>query len=66
VHPVSSYCTEVNPDKTKCTFTSRAQNARQIRNAKMANKSSESVANWQYLGGTLTDEIAFTKKLTGG
>jgi ribosomal protein S2 len=55
MHPVGSYCTEVNADKSKCTFISRAQNARPSHNAEMASKSFETVANCQYLGGTLTD-----------
>jgi hypothetical protein len=41
VHLVGSYSTEVNADKTKCMFISRAQNARQSYNAEIARKSFE-------------------------
>jgi len=56
VPPVGSYCREGNADNAKCTFISRAQNARQIHNAEMVTKSFETAANCQCLGGTLTDE----------
>jgi len=55
VRPLCSYCREVNADKTKCTFIPRAQNARQIHNAEIVTKSSETVANCKCLDGTLTD-----------
>jgi ribosomal protein S2 len=63
VHPVGSYCTEVNADKAKCTFISSAQIARQSHIAEMASKSFETVANCQYLSGTITDENSIYEEI---
>jgi ribosomal protein S2 len=63
VHLAGSYSTEVNAVKAKCTFISCAQNARQIHKAEMARKSFETVANYQSLGGTLTDENCIREEI---
>jgi hypothetical protein len=47
---------EVNPKKTKYMLVSRCQKAGHRQSIKIANRSSESVAKFNYLGTTLTDQ----------
>jgi hypothetical protein len=47
---------EVNPQKTKYMLMSRSQKIRQKHNIKIANRSFEDVAQFKYLGTTLTDQ----------
>jgi hypothetical protein len=47
---------EVNPEKSKYMLVSRCQKAGQRQSIKMGNRSFESVANFKYLGTTLTDQ----------
>ena len=47
---------EVSAENTKCMVRRRAQNAGQIHNLKMVNKSSERVGQFRYLATTLTDQ----------
>jgi hypothetical protein len=46
----------VNPEKSKYVLMSRSQKAEQRRSIKIANRSFEDVANFKYLGTTLTDQ----------
>jgi hypothetical protein len=48
---------EVNPEKTKCMLMSRSQNIGQKHSTKIANRSFEDVANFKYLGTTLTSKL---------
>jgi hypothetical protein len=48
---------EVNAEKTKYMFLSRRQNAGQNRDVKITNRSLESVAQFKYLGTTVTNQI---------
>jgi hypothetical protein len=54
---------EVNPEKTKCILMSRSQKIGQKHSIKIAKRSLEDVANSKYLGTTLTDQNACTKRL---
>jgi hypothetical protein len=47
---------EVNPEKAKYMSVSRCQKAGQRQSIKIANTSFEDVANFKYLGTTLTDQ----------
>jgi sorting nexin-29 len=47
---------EVNPKKTKCMLMSRSQKVGQKHTINTANRSSEDVAKFKYLGTTLTDQ----------
>jgi hypothetical protein len=47
---------EVNPEKTKYMLVSRCQKAGQRQSITIGNRSFESVANFKYLGTTLTDQ----------
>jgi hypothetical protein len=47
---------EVNTEKTECMLQSRHQNARQIHDIKMANRCFENVAQFRYLGTTVTNQ----------
>jgi hypothetical protein len=47
---------EVNSEKTKYMLVSRCQKAGQRQSIKIANRSSEGVAQFKYLGTTLTDQ----------
>jgi hypothetical protein len=47
---------EVNPEKTKYMLVSRCQKAGQRQSIRIGNRSSESVAKFQYLGTTQTDQ----------
>jgi hypothetical protein len=55
---------EVNPEKTNYMLISRSQKIGQNPYIKTANRSFEDVAKFKYLGTTLTDQIAYTKRLT--
>jgi hypothetical protein len=46
---------EINAEKTKYTIMSRHQNSGQNQNIRIANESFENVANFKYLGTTLTN-----------
>jgi hypothetical protein len=46
----------VNPEKTKYMLVSRCQKAGQRQSIKIANRFSEDVAKFKYLGTTITDE----------
>jgi hypothetical protein len=47
---------KVNPEKTKYMLESRCQKAGQRQSIKIGNRSFKSVANFKYLGTTLTDQ----------
>jgi hypothetical protein len=47
---------EVNTEKTKYMLLSPHQNARQIHNIKIVNRSFESVVQFSYLGTTVTNQ----------
>jgi hypothetical protein len=47
---------EVNPEKTICMLMSCSQKIGQKHSIKIANRSSEDVANFKYLGATITDQ----------
>jgi hypothetical protein len=47
---------EVNTEKTKYMLLSRDQNAVQIHDVKIANRSFENVAQFRYLGTTITNQ----------
>jgi hypothetical protein len=49
-------CLEVNPEKTKCVLMSRSQKKGQEHSIKIANRSFEHVAKFNYLGTTITDQ----------
>jgi hypothetical protein len=51
---------EVNPEKTECMLMSRCKKAGQKINIKIANRSSEDVEKFKYLGTTLTDHEFFS------
>jgi hypothetical protein len=46
----------VNREKTKCMLMSRSQRIGQKHSIKVANRSFEVVANFEYLGTTLADQ----------
>jgi hypothetical protein len=46
---------EVNPEKTKYILVSRCQKAGQSQSIKIGNRSFESMANFKYLGTTITN-----------
>jgi hypothetical protein len=48
---------KVNSEKTKYMLMSRCKKAGQMYSIKRANRSSEGVAKFKYLGTTLTDQI---------
>jgi hypothetical protein len=48
-------CLEVNTDKTKYMLLSRHQNAGQNHDIKIANRCFENVAQFRYLGTTITN-----------
>jgi hypothetical protein len=48
---------EVNGERTKYMLLSRHQNARQDHDIKIANRSFEHVAQFRYLGETVTNKI---------
>jgi hypothetical protein len=52
---------EVNAEKTKCMLLSHHQNAGQSHNIKMANRSFENVAQFKYLGTTVTNQNLIKK-----
>jgi hypothetical protein len=54
---------EVNPEKTMYTLMSRYQKAGQKHSIKIVNRSFEHVVKFKYLGTTLKDKIACTKRL---
>jgi hypothetical protein len=54
---------EVNPEKTKYMLMSRYQNVGQKRSIKIANRSTEDVATFKYLGTTLTDKNCMHEKI---
>jgi coproporphyrinogen III oxidase-like Fe-S oxidoreductase len=47
---------EMNPEKTNYMLPSKCQKAGQRQRIKIGNRSFESVAMFQYLGSTLTDQ----------
>jgi hypothetical protein len=47
---------EVNPEKTKYVLMARTQEIGQKQRIKIANRSFEDVAKFNYLGKTLTDQ----------
>jgi hypothetical protein len=47
---------EVNPEKTKYIFLSRHQNAGQDNDIKIANRRFENMAQFKYLGTTVTNQ----------
>jgi hypothetical protein len=53
---------EVNPEKTKYTLMSRKK-AGQKHSIKILNRSFESVANFKYLGTTLTDQNCIREEI---
>jgi hypothetical protein len=55
---------EVNTDKTKYMVVSRHQNAGQDHTLLFANKSFENVANFKYLGITITYQYFIHKETT--
>jgi hypothetical protein len=59
---------EFNPEKTRYTrmLMSRCQKAGERHGIKIANRCFEDVAKFKYLGTTLTDQIACTKRLNSG
>jgi hypothetical protein len=48
---------QVNADKTKYMLLSRHQNAGQNHDTKITNRSFENLAEFKYLGTTVTDQI---------
>jgi hypothetical protein len=54
---------EVNPEKIKYMVVSRYQKTGQRQSLKIGNRSFESVAKFEYLGTTLTDQNIFMKRL---
>jgi hypothetical protein len=56
---------EVNTEKTKYTWLSRHQNAEQNYEIKIANRCFENVAQFKYLGKTITNQNLIQEKLRG-
>jgi hypothetical protein len=56
LHASKEVGVEVNPEKTKCMLVSCYQKAEQTYSIKIANRSFEDVAEFKYLGTTLTDQ----------
>jgi hypothetical protein len=54
---------EVNSEKTKYMLMLHSQKIRQNHSIKMTNRSFEDVANFKYVGTTLTDQNYMHKKL---
>jgi len=57
---------EVNTNKIKCMVMFRHQNAGQIRKLLTDNKSFKNVANFKYLGTTLTDQNCIQEEIRSG
>jgi hypothetical protein len=55
---------ELNVDKTKYMLLSHHHNARQNHDLKMANRYSESVAQFRYLGTTVTNQNLIQEEIT--
>jgi ribosomal protein S2 len=56
-------CLEVNAEKTRCMLLSCNQNAGQNHDMKTANRSSENVAVFRYLGTTVTNQNSIQEKI---
>jgi hypothetical protein len=54
---------EVNPEKTKYMLTSHSQKIGQKHSIEIANRSSEDVAKFKYLGTTLTDQNSMKEEI---
>jgi hypothetical protein len=54
---------EGNPEKTKYMLMSRSQKIRQKQSIKIANRSFEDVAEFKYLGKTLTDQSCMHEEI---
>jgi hypothetical protein len=54
---------EVNPEKSKYMLVSRCQKAGQRQNRKIGNMSFESVAEFKYLGTTITDRNCILEEI---
>jgi hypothetical protein len=59
-------CLEVNPENTKYMLVSRCQKARQRQSIKIANRSFETVAKFNFLGRTLTDQNCIHEEIKSG
>jgi hypothetical protein len=57
---------EVNPEKTNYMLMSRCQKTGQKHSIKIANRSSEDVAKFKYLGTTLTDQNHMHEEIKSG
>jgi hypothetical protein len=54
---------EINIEKTKYMLLSRHQNVGQSRDVKIANRSFENVAQFKYLGTTVTNQNLFQEEI---